>query len=115
MVAPAPLYPLLYEELVRLALAEDLGRAGDLTSDAVVPPGLQAEAVLVARAPGRLAGLPGALAAFRLLDPSLELAPAAADGDAVAAGARLARGRRAAPPTPPAERPALTLPGPPCC
>ncbi len=111
MVAPAPLYPLLYEELVRLALAEDLGRAGDLTSDAVVPPGLQAEAVLVARAPGRLAGLPVALAAFRLLDPSLELAPAAADGDDVAAGAVLARVRGAARPILSAERTALNLLG----
>ncbi|HVT61601.1 MAG TPA: carboxylating nicotinate-nucleotide diphosphorylase [Thermoanaerobaculia bacterium] len=86
----APLYPLLYEELVRRALAEDLGRAGDLTSDAVLAPGLAAEALLVARAAGRIAGLPVALAAFTLLDPALATEPRVADGDDVAAGAVLA-------------------------
>ena len=91
-----PLYALLYEDLVRRALAEDLGRAGDLTSDAVVPAEAQAEAVLVARAAGRLAGLPVALAAFRLLDPSLAVAARAADGEDVAAGAVLATVRGAA-------------------
>ena len=107
----APLYPLLYEDLVRRALAEDLGRAGDLTSDAVVPAETRAEAVLVARAPGRLAGLPVALAAFRLLDPSLTLAAHAADGDDVAAGAVLATVRGAARSILSAERTALNLLG----
>jgi nicotinate-nucleotide pyrophosphorylase (carboxylating) len=111
MVGLAPLYPLLYADLVRLALAEDLGRAGDLTSDAVIPAGLQAEAVLVARAPGRLAGLAVALTAFSLLDPSLALAPAAADGEDVAAGAALATIRGAARPILSAERTALNLLG----
>jgi nicotinate-nucleotide pyrophosphorylase (carboxylating) len=107
----APLYPLLYEDLVRRALAEDLGRAGDLTSDAVVPADARAEAVLVARAPGRLAGLPVALAAFRLLDPSLTLAAHAADGDDVAAGAVLATVRGAARSILSAERTALNFLG----
>ncbi|HEY6320870.1 MAG TPA: carboxylating nicotinate-nucleotide diphosphorylase [Thermoanaerobaculia bacterium] len=107
----APLYPLLYEDLVRRALAEDLGRAGDLTSDAVVPAEARAEAVLVARAPGRLAGLPVALAAFRLLDPSLTLAAHAADGEDVAAGAVLATVRGAARSILSAERTALNLLG----
>jgi nicotinate-nucleotide pyrophosphorylase (carboxylating) len=107
----APLYPLLYEDLVRRALAEDLGRAGDLTSDAVVPAEARAEAVLVARAPGRLAGLPVALAAFRLLDPSVELAAHAADGEDVAAGAVLATVRGSARSILSAERTALNLLG----
>jgi nicotinate-nucleotide pyrophosphorylase (carboxylating) len=107
----APLYPLLYEDLVRRALAEDLGRAGDLTSDAVVPAELLAEAALVARAPGRLAGLQVALAAFRLLDPSLALAARAADGQDVAAGAVLATVRGAARSILSAERTALNLLG----
>jgi nicotinate-nucleotide pyrophosphorylase (carboxylating) len=107
----APLYPLMYEDLVRRALAEDLGRAGDLTSDAVVPAEARAEAVLVARAPGRLAGLPVALAAFRLLDPSLELAAHAADGEDVAAGAVLATVRGAARSILSAERTALNFLG----
>jgi len=52
----APLYPILYEGLVRRALEEDLGRAGDLTSDACLPPGLQGEAKVVVRRAGRIAG-----------------------------------------------------------
>lgn len=107
----APLYPLLYEDLVRRALAEDLGRAGDVTSDAVVPAEARAEAVLVARAPGRLAGLPVALAAFRLLDPSLALAAHAADGEDVAAGAVLATVGGAARSILSAERTALNFLG----
>lgn len=69
----APLPPILYEAHVRAALLEDLGRAGDLTSDAVLPPGLPAEALAVARRPGRIAGLEIGLAAFRLLDPTVEI------------------------------------------
>ena len=85
-----PLYPLLYEPLVRRALEEDLGRAGDLTSDAVLPPDLIATASVVVRAAGRLAGLQVALCAFRLLDPSAEIEALAADGEDVEAGAVLA-------------------------
>ncbi|HTQ79440.1 MAG TPA: nicotinate-nucleotide diphosphorylase (carboxylating), partial [Thermoanaerobaculia bacterium] len=60
------LYPLLYEPLVRSALAEDLGRAGDLTSDAILPEDLLAEGRIVARTAGRVAGLAVATSAFRL-------------------------------------------------
>jgi nicotinate-nucleotide pyrophosphorylase (carboxylating) len=85
-----PLYPLLYEPLVRRALEEDLGRAGDLTSDAVLPPALIATASVVARAAGRLAGLQVALSAFRLLDPSVKIETLTADGEDIEAGAVLA-------------------------
>jgi nicotinate-nucleotide pyrophosphorylase (carboxylating) len=108
---PAPLYPLLYEPLILRALEEDLGRAGDLTSDAVLPPGLRAEARVVARAAGRVAGLPAALSAFRLLDPSLEIDPQAADGEDAAAGTTLAIVRGAARSILSAERTALNLLG----
>ncbi len=64
------LLPLLYEDVVRRALAEDLGRAGDVTTDAIVPADLAGRAVVVARAAGRVAGLEPALHAFRLLDPA---------------------------------------------
>ena len=107
----APLSPLLYEPLVRAALAEDLGRAGDVTSEAVVPAGLAAEAVVVARAAGRLAGLDVAAAAFRLLDPSLTLAAAARDGEDVEAGAVLLRLAGAARSILGAERVALNVLG----
>ncbi len=106
-----PLYPLLYEGVVRAALAEDLGRAGDLTTDAVVPVGLQATAALVARKAGRLAGLDVALAAFRLLDPALECRPEAVDGQDVAADTVLATVHGAARPILSAERTALNLLG----
>jgi len=84
------LYPLLYEPLLRQALAEDLGRAGDLTSDAILPDDLIATARIVARAPGRVAGLAAATAAFGLLDPRLAVALSAQDGADAAAGETLA-------------------------
>src|SRR6476469_3401961 len=84
------LYPILYEPLVRRALEEDLGRAGDLTSDAILPPDLLAEARVVARAAGRIAGLPAALSAFRLLDFSIHIQEHAVDGQDVEAGTVLA-------------------------
>jgi nicotinate-nucleotide pyrophosphorylase (carboxylating) len=106
-----PLYPLLYEPLIRRALEEDLGRAGDLTSDAILPVHLEAEARVVARAAGRVAGLLPALSAFRLLDPGIAVEPAAADGDDVAAGAVLASVRGPARALLSAERTALNLLG----
>ena len=48
---------ILIEPLVRMALLEDLGRAGDLTTDAIVPVGHQATALVVARQQGIVAGL----------------------------------------------------------
>ena len=106
-----PLYPLLYEPLVRRALEEDLGRAGDLTSDAILPPQQTAAASVVARAAGRLAGLPVALSAFRLLDPSVEIEALAADGENVEAGAVLATVQGRARAILSAERTALNLLG----
>ena len=108
---PAPLHPLLYEPIVRRALEEDLGRAGDLTSDAVLPPGLEATAKIVARSAGRVAGLPVAVSAFRLLDPSLEIDCQAADGEDVEAGSSLATIRGAARSILSAERTALNILG----
>lgn len=106
-----PLQPLLYEDLVRRALAEDLGRAGDVTTDAIVPPGRAAEARLVARAAGRIAGLDPALAAFRLLDPAVESEVAVAEGSDAAAGATIATVRGPARAILTAERTALNLLG----
>lgn len=110
MVLPA-LYPLVYEPLVRRTLEEDLGLAGDLTTDATVPAYVQAQGLVVARSPGRVAGLDVALAAFRLLDPSLVLRVEAPDGHDVAAGTVLARVSGSARPILSAERTALNLLG----
>jgi nicotinate-nucleotide pyrophosphorylase (carboxylating) len=105
------LHPLLYEPLIRRALEEDLGRAGDITSDAVLPPHLIGQAEMVARAEGRLAGLQVALSAFRMLDASFEIEELAADGEDVAAGAVLAAIRGPARALLSAERTALNILG----
>ena len=80
MPLPAPLPAVLVEPLVRSALLEDLGRAGDLTTDAVVPADAVARAVLQAREPGVVAGLDFALTAFRLADPRLQVQVLKGDG-----------------------------------
>src|SRR5579884_2102200 len=77
------------EELVRRALAEDIGR-GDVTTEATIPAGTQATARLVARQEGVVAGLPIAERVFRLLDPHVRFEQQVSDGAHVAAGAVLA-------------------------
>lgn len=59
---------IMIEPIVRAALLEDLGRAGDLTTQATVPADARGEVALVARDPGVIAGLDAALLAWRLLD-----------------------------------------------
>src|SRR4051812_49968867 len=97
---------LLIEPIVRAALAEDLGRAGDITSDAVVPEDARIEAIMAARQPGVVAGLEAGLLAFELLDPSLEIERLAPDGSRVERGQAGARIFRPARPVLAAERPA---------
>jgi nicotinate-nucleotide pyrophosphorylase (carboxylating) len=104
-------YPLVYEPLVRAALLEDLGRAGDLTTDTVVPADATARARFVARHPGRVAGLTVSLSAFRLLDPSLSIEIAIPDGSDVSPGDTLAVVSGLARPILSAERTALNLLG----
>lgn len=86
----SPLPAILLEPLVRAALLEDLGRAGDLTTDAIVPKELRATTVLAARQPGTVAGLDLAMLAFRLIDPDIEIAVERADGSKVGPGAIIA-------------------------
>ena len=81
-----PLPAIMLEPLVRAALLEDLGRAGDLTTDAIVPNEQRTTTVLVARQPGVIAGLDLAALAFRLLDPDVTISVQRADGSAVTAG-----------------------------
>ena len=71
---------ILIEPVVRAALLEDLGRAGDITTEAVVPPEATVEAVVVARQAGVLAGLDASLLAFELLDPTLRIERLCLDG-----------------------------------
>ena len=89
----APLVPLptiLIEPLVREALLEDLGRAGDLTTDAIVPRGLTMKTVMAARQGGVVAGLDLAAVAFRLIEPAIRFEALVEDGAAVAPGASVA-------------------------
>jgi nicotinate-nucleotide pyrophosphorylase (carboxylating) len=104
-------YPLVYEPLVRAALLEDLGRAGDLTTDTVVPAEATARARFVARHPGRVAGLTVSLSAFRLLDPGLSIETVIPDGGDVSPGDTLAVVSGLARPILSAERTALNLLG----
>jgi len=83
------LSPFAVEEAVARALAEDFGRAGDVTSVATVPSGVFGRAVAAAREAGVISGLPLAEAAFCKLDPEVKLTAHACDGDAVAAGTAL--------------------------
>jgi nicotinate-nucleotide pyrophosphorylase (carboxylating) len=105
------LLPLLYEDVVRRALLEDLGRAGDITTDAIVPPDLAGRAVVMARAAGRVAGLDPALHAFRLLDPECRIDVRRRDGSDVAKGDAIARVTAGARALLTAERTALNLLG----
>ena len=86
-----PLRRILIEPLVRGALLEDLGRAGDLTTDSIVPVEVLARAALVARESGVVAGLDLAKLAFELIDPEIAVEIAANDGSVVAPGAVIAR------------------------
>jgi nicotinate-nucleotide pyrophosphorylase (carboxylating) len=81
-----PLPEIMFDAVVRAALLEDLGRAGDITTDAIVPADARAETALVARNPGVVAGLGCALLAFRLVDPAIRAEIARPDGSAVAKG-----------------------------
>jgi len=81
----ASLSPLEIDVAVTRSLAEDLGRAGDITSIATVPERAQARAVVVARKAGVIAGLPLVEATFRKLDPAIEIVAQARDGDTVSA------------------------------
>ncbi|MFN0069406.1 MAG: carboxylating nicotinate-nucleotide diphosphorylase [Limisphaerales bacterium] len=80
-----PLTAAELQALVAAALAEDIG-PGDVTTAACVPEAAQARARLVARTPLTLAGRALAEAAFRAVDPHLDLDPHADDGAAVPAG-----------------------------
>jgi len=78
------------EPQIRDALQEDIGRAGDITSALTIPADQAAEARLVARKSGAIAGLIAAKIAFRLVDPSLAFVVAAPDGSKVEPGALIA-------------------------
>lgn len=77
-------YP--FDDLIRMALAEDLGLAGDITSRATIPADQLGKAVLIAKATGVLAGVDVAKRVFQLMDPELSVVTHRQDGDPVAPG-----------------------------
>src|SRR5215468_145620 len=83
------LSPLEIDDVVTRALAEDLGRAGDVTSIATIPEDTQARAIVVARKAGVISGLPVVAATFKKLAPEIEIAAQARDGAEVASKAAL--------------------------
>jgi len=89
MISPLP--DILVEPVVRAALIEDLGRAGDVTAAACLPAGEQITATFAARAEGRLAGLDCARLAIAALDPTARFVTNRGDGDDIAIGEVIAR------------------------
>jgi nicotinate-nucleotide pyrophosphorylase (carboxylating) len=81
---------LLVEPIVRAALLEDLGRAGDITTDAIASADCVARAAMAVRQEGVVAGLDLAALAFRLVDPAIRFKEVLPDGAPVAAGATIA-------------------------
>ncbi len=86
----APLPRVILEPLVRAALSEDFGLAGDLTTNAIVPPQAEARAHFVTRKAGVVAGLDLAALTFQLIDPALTFSVAEPDGAKIIAGETIA-------------------------
>jgi nicotinate-nucleotide pyrophosphorylase (carboxylating) len=105
------LSPLAIDEAVHRALDEDLGRAGDITSLATIPEANTANAILVARQTGMIAGLPLALAALQKLSEAIEVQAHVRDGARVKAGQRVLTISGPARPILTAERTALNFVG----
>ncbi len=106
-----PLSDLLVEPIVRAALAEDLGRAGDITSTACIPADARMSVAFVARKPGVLSGLGCARLAIHALDPAASFDARLSDGDRLEAGALIAQVSGNARAILSAERVALNLMG----
>ena len=85
------LNPLLYDKLVRAALEEDIGRAGDITTQATIPAGTQAVCQFVVRKPGVVAGIPVAQEAFRQIDPTVKFETLCPDGTHITERTTVAR------------------------
>ncbi|MBZ9798789.1 carboxylating nicotinate-nucleotide diphosphorylase [Mesorhizobium sp. ES1-4] len=86
----APLPQVVLEPIVRNALLEDFGRAGDITSDAIIPADCKATFALNARQAGVVAGLDLAMFAFLLVDPATDMQLRCRDGGKVSAGETIA-------------------------
>ncbi|HOY78411.1 MAG TPA: carboxylating nicotinate-nucleotide diphosphorylase [Hyphomonadaceae bacterium] len=89
---PIPALPdIIIEPLVRLALEEDFGRGGDITTDAVIPAATRMRAIMGAREAGVAAGYDAARLALRLVDPDAKWTTLVEEGVAFEKGAALVR------------------------
>ena len=86
MTELTPLPAVLIEPIVRAALTEDLGRAGDITTNAVVPDDAVFKGAVVARQDGVVAGTQAARIALQLIDPAVSVSVVRPDGSVVSAG-----------------------------
>jgi nicotinate-nucleotide pyrophosphorylase (carboxylating) len=111
MTTATELPRILYDDLIRDALREDLGRAGDLTTDALVAADAAAVAAVTARRAGRVAGSEVAARVFEILEPSMETEIVVADGGDAESGSTLIRLRGPARAILTGERTALNLLG----
>lgn len=107
----APLSRLILEPIIRNALIEDLGLAGDITSNALIPANHQTMLVIAARQPGTIAGLDAAALAFELVDPAIVMTRHVQDGERVVPGTVIATLRGNARSLLAAERTALNFLG----
>jgi nicotinate-nucleotide pyrophosphorylase (carboxylating) len=80
----------LLKPLVKAALTEDLGRRGDVTSQATIPANMQAQLQIKARQAGVICGMDLARLSFALIDEQIEFIAQVHDGEVVEAGAVLA-------------------------
>jgi nicotinate-nucleotide pyrophosphorylase (carboxylating) len=106
-----PLPETLIRRAVEMALTEDLGLQGDITTNAVIPASARTEAWIVARESGRIAGAALAEAAFRALDPGVRFRLRIADGQDAEAGSVIAEVEGATRAVLSAERTALNFLG----
>lgn len=109
MIEPLP--DLLVDKVVRAALEEDLGRAGDVTAQACIDADARLSVVFATRQAGVVAGLACARLAMAALDPAVRFEALVRDGDRVNAGDVLARVDGLARAVLSAERTALNLMG----
>lgn len=79
-MAFAILNPVMIDRAIRAALDEDLGRAGDITTQATIPESARARAVIVAREAGVIAGSDIAIATFRMMEPNVRFDTHITDG-----------------------------------
>jgi len=79
-------HPIFFDEIIINALKEDFGRAGDLTTEALVEKGIRGTGRIIAKQDGCIAGLEIATHTFSLLESDSEIEIMVPEGDSVSSG-----------------------------